>query len=795
MNSIRSWVSQILDRLNLLSLSIVLVTLYVVARGLVEVVHGLEPSLLSNMVFFGAITGWILALTPLTGWTTSLIGLLTGIFVILLRIGRIGPELFTLFRNMVEFRTLIRWWVIDPQVLNWTTITVALTDLKDSINVLLIRGRDWVLALANGEPMFDPVSTALAWSLATWIVAVWAGWVVRRRKQPLLALIPAGVLIGTTLAFTGSRTTSLLWLLSTMLPMLAIVNYEKQQRQWRKIRLQFSRTLWQVIVVWAILLSTVIVIIAALTQSLSLEGILDFTRRFGSYENTQREEVAESLGMELEPAGQPGHRRSQSNVSVPSLNRQHLISSSLRLSNQEVMAIRISPPFGSGEAKEGDVVGTSVYLRSMTYDRYTSRGWKTGYTESAEYEAGEQVSQIDLPSHRLIKQELVVVEPIQAVYMIGTLVTTDQEFTVVWRSAEDAFGAFFLEPTNRSQVVSLIPVVSEDELRASGNDYPDWVKTRYLSLPDTVPGRVLALARDLTATAPTPYDRAHLIESYLREFPYTLDTPSPPLGRDVTDYFLFDLQKGFCDYHATSMVVLARAAGIPARMVVGYMSDRYDPDLEAYLISENQAHAWVEIYFPGYGWVEFEPTAGLPTHERQESYAGSEQDDLNRLLEMKNRGRLWRNLDRVTQDRNWKLTISVSLLVIFIGVVAWFVIDHWRILRLPTEAVALEIYNQIQRYGKKLRIITDIGITPYELSDTFVNRGGLITLNKFWGRAFAPTLGEIKFLTKSYVQVSYSPHKLADEAKGEMIRAWWKLRWRLWIAWLRTIFRRLIPSG
>ena len=232
----------------------VLVTLYVVARGLVEVVHGLEPSLLSNMVFFGTMTGWILALTPVSGWTASLIGLLTAILAVFLRIGRIGPELFTLFRNMVEFRTWIRWWVIDPQTKDWTPISGALKDLTDSINVLLIRGRDWVLALANGEPMFDPVSTALAWSLAIWIVAVWAGWVVRRRKQPLLALIPAGVLIGTTLAFTGSRTTSLLWLLSTMLPMLAIVNYEKQQRQWRKTRLQFSRTLWQVIAVWAILL-------------------------------------------------------------------------------------------------------------------------------------------------------------------------------------------------------------------------------------------------------------------------------------------------------------------------------------------------------------------------------------------------------------------------------------------------------------------------------------------------------------------------------------------------------------
>jgi transglutaminase-like putative cysteine protease len=773
-----------------------MVTLYVVARGLVEVVHGLEPSLLSNMVFFGAMTGWILALTPVSGWTASLIGLLTAILAVLLRIGRIGPELFTLFRNMVEFRTWIRWWAIDPQTLDWTPITVALTDLKDSINVMLIRGRDWVLALANGEPMFDPVSTALAWSLAIWIVAVWAGWVVRRRKQPLIALIPAGVLLGTTLAFTGSRTTSLLWLLGTMLPMMAIVNHEIRQRQWLKTGIRFSSNLWLSIAVWPILLSMVIVVIAALTQSMSLRGLLDFTSRLTNYGMTQREQVAESLGLEQQPGEQPGLVRSQSNLSLPGLTRQHLIRSGPKLSKKEVMAIRINPPIGPWVAEGDSVLEPRFYWRGSTFDHYTGRGWKTGNTDSETYEAGQQVSRIDLPGHRLLKQEFVIIaEPNQTVYVAGTLVTTDQDFTVDWRSPEDTFGAYFSEPMNTNQVISLMPVVSEEELRASGNDYPDWVSPHYLLLPDTVPGRVLALARDLTATAPTPYDRALVIESYLREFPYSLDTPFPPVGQDVTDYFLFDLQTGYCDYYATSMVVLARAAGIPARMVVGYSSGKYDVDLEAYIVTEDQAHSWAEIYFPGYGWVEFEPTAGLPTHERQESYTGSEQDELNRLLEMRNRERLWRDLDRVTQDRNWKLAISVSLLAIFIGGVAWFVIDRWRLLRLSTAKVASEVYNQIQRHSKHFRIKADIGITPYELLDTIDNRVAKMARRKNMGWFLSPARGEINFLIDSYVQLSYSPNKLGDDVKGEMIRTWWKLRRRFWIAWLSKRFWRLTRPG
>ena len=145
---------------------------------------------------------------------------------------------------------------------------------------------------------------------------------------------------------------------------------------------------------------------------------------------------------------------------------------------------------------------------------------------------------------------------------------------------------------------------------------PDWVANRYLTLPDELPYRVRQLALDLTAVQPNPYDRALAIEGYLREFPYTLNLPAPPANRDVVDYFLFDLKKGYCDYYASAMVVLARAAGLPARLVVGYNSGLYDPQQANYKVTEADAHAWAEVYFPGYGWVEFEPTGGRPPIER-----------------------------------------------------------------------------------------------------------------------------------------------------------------------------------
>ena len=114
----------------------------------------------------------------------------------------------------------------------------------------------------------------------------------------------------------------------------------------------------------------------------------------------------------------------------------------------------------------------------------------------------------------------------------------------------------------------------------------------------------------------------------------------------------FDLQKGYCDYYATSMMVLARAAGLPARMVIGYSSGSYDVGLEVYVVTEAQAHSWVEIYFPDYGWVEFEPTAGRPTRERRGPYQRTEPVEFERTFEPERLERPGVEIESAGQDRN-----------------------------------------------------------------------------------------------------------------------------------------------
>ena len=108
----------------------------------------------------------------------------------------------------------------------------------------------------------------------------------------------------------------------------------------------------------------------------------------------------------------------------------------------------------------------------------------------------------------------------------------------------------------------------------------------------------------------------------MRKLPYTLDVPPPPKDREVVSWFLNDLGKGYCNDLASAMVVLARLSGVPARLAIGYGSGNYDRQADQYTITEMDAHSWAEVYFPGYGWIPFEPTPSRLVPERTLLAAG-----------------------------------------------------------------------------------------------------------------------------------------------------------------------------
>ena len=177
-------------------------------------------------------------------------------------------------------------------------------------------------------------------------------------------------------------------------------------------------------------------------------------------------------------------------------------------------------------------------------------------------------------------------------------------------------------------VVSRMPVIDEAGLRTAGMEAysrPEW--RNELQLPDTLPARVRQLAIDITKNEPTPYDKVKAIERYLSTTYAYNNKPDLSKGRsrDFVDRFLFEIKEGYCDYFSTAMAVMVRSIGIPSRWVKGFTAGVSEEEAELgltpeeldpsgaglYTVRNADAHSWVEVYFEGWGWIPFEPTAGF----------------------------------------------------------------------------------------------------------------------------------------------------------------------------------------
>jgi hypothetical protein len=175
----------------------------------------------------------------------------------------------------------------------------------------------------------------------------------------------------------------------------------------------------------------------------------------------------------------------------------------------------------------------------------------------------------------------------------------------------DAAGSIFNPFRNfgnlRYEGFSLLPTVIPEKLRAAPTDYPKDILAVYLQLPP-LDARIPALAKEITARGRTPFDKALMIESYLRSrFSYTLSLTGKP-GDDPLPHFLFETRAGHCEYFASAMAVMLRTLGIPSREVNGFLPGEYNDLAGDYIVRASDAHSWVEVYFPGSGWLIFDPT-------------------------------------------------------------------------------------------------------------------------------------------------------------------------------------------
>lgn len=292
------------------------------------------------------------------------------------------------------------------------------------------------------------------------------------------------------------------------------------------------------------------------------------------------------------------------------------------------------------------------------------------------------------------------------------------------------------------RVEASLTAATQTELREAGSEYPSWVSSRYLQLPESITPRTLELAETIATNYDNPYDIAQAVTDFLRtSLKYSDTVPSPPPGQEPIDWILFDHKEAFCNYYATAEIIMLRSLGIPARLAVGYAEGEQStiggiadiPTLgpgsvnvpqgieamtDIFTVRHRDAHAWPEVYFPNIGWVEFEPTVSQqpiirPIGLLTETTSSTTNDALQQELQ----DRAQRRRDELSAQNDSSQNVSLGGLpvdptpiyvaLIFIFAISITVIIRQVRMKRGSPPIAVQVESGLQRAGiKSPRFIT-----------------------------------------------------------------------------------------
>jgi transglutaminase-like putative cysteine protease len=740
--------------------------------ALSDLVRDAGVSLLLPLTLIGAILAWLLTVWNVRKLLSGFVLLILGPLALYVRIGQMGDSLFEFIKQLLNFILAFFNWLFNKTPFDLSIFLSSREEFLQKTFTLSGRLSLWFTGFFRGIQIEDPVVRTLIWSMALWLIAVWAGWQIYRNKRFMAGMLPSTVLLVFVLDYTGGEKTILWFHLALLLFLFGLTNYHDLQSRWNTSHIDYaeSTSLDTLVLVGAITLG--LVSASFLVSTFSIKDILDDfrERRAGSNESQ-----AGSLGLESV----------KDKITVTGfengLPRSFLLSAGPELSTQ--LAMTISTGDLPSMSRNAHPIVPRYYWRTLTYAIYTGSGWTNPSVSAEDVSADQALIEAQNPNYRVIHAEVTFPNNTgERLYWAGALVRADVPFKAAWiHKAEDdtlldADMLAALATVESYHAESVLLNVSAQDLRDSPSVYPDWVRDRFLALPDSVPERVLALARDLTASEPNAYDRALAIQNYLREFPYTLDISTPPTGRDVTDYFLFDLKQGYCDYYATSMVVLARAAGLPARLVVGYANGSYDPERAQYIVTENYAHSWVEIYFANIGWVEFEPTANQPVILYEEKNHSTTPAEEALPVEPSFEER-FASLFQSTFKNAW-----FPVIFIFSCGLLWIGFDSLRLNRIaPSQTIQL-LYKRLRRLARPVTGYASKNQTVHSYAFTLIQRLSAFETSSRLQNWLMPSHREIDQLTELFSHSLFAPYPPTRAEANDAIKTWSRLRWRLVLA-------------
>ena len=494
--------------------------------------------------------------------------------------------------------------------------------IGEGVYSVLARLLQWLVDAATGGINQDNLVFTILVAMLFWFLGYNLTWHIFRVDRILRAILPPGlILITNSVYYTGDQNLEGYLVVFMFTALLLIVRSNLDARTWDwyvqgirvpgKLRRQFFRM--------GAVLALVALLFAWVIPSSDLQERLNRFQEFLQSEPlTQLGELWNRLFSTVETRG-PTTTDYYGGESLQ-------LGGAIRLGEQVVLLISAPP-------------GRRYYWRSRVFDTYENGRW----TPAADTRLTDEQSPLEVlvepyvPGARDPVQQQVTVA-LNATRLIYTApqpsrvelpTRTDLRYTSDDRTAMNISVIRPFQVLHRGDsytATSLMTNATAGQLRAASPDYPPYVRNLYFYVSPSITDRTIQLARDIVTEsgATTPYDQAKAIENWLRlNIEYSETIPQPPVGRDPVDWVLFDIRQGYCNYYASSMIMMLRSLGIPARMAAGFAQGDWDEAQQAFVVQERDAHTWVEVYFPGYGWVEFEPTAAqAPLNRTDEAPAG-----------------------------------------------------------------------------------------------------------------------------------------------------------------------------
>jgi transglutaminase-like putative cysteine protease len=486
--------------------------------------------------------------------------------------------------------------------------------------------------LARQEPVQDPLLFVCSMAVLAWGMGVHAGYTLTRHAHPWRAVLPAGLaqlIIQTYDPFLSVRAWYMVIYLFFALLLVARVTYLRHRARWQRehvflptyVGVDLGRVTVQV--------AALLVLAAWTTPALATA----FSPAQSAWRDVSRPWL--SIRDRLEDA--MASLRDQFGGVYSVYGDSLLLGRGNELTDDIAMVVEVQPDAPTP---------VRYYWRARVYDHYANGQWNSTIVSATQRVTPEDFELILPAPEQSTPGEgdwtaaftITTAGPISTLFIPARPVWLDHsaraDLTYNPDGAVEIVALHANPPLYAGEVYQVHSAFSDvtiAQLRSAGVAYPEWITSHYLQLPDDISPRIRELARQITFELDNPYDIASAITLYLRTYiQYTEVIPShPSAGQEPLEWFLFDVREGYCSYYASAEVIMLRLLGIPARMAVGYAEGAGESGSEIYMISQRgtnmwpegselyvvrhrDAHAWPEVYFPGVGWVEFEPTASQP---------------------------------------------------------------------------------------------------------------------------------------------------------------------------------------